>query len=120
MTTNYAELVDSLRVPDYVKSTTVIQRVDTLTKRQLDYWITSGWIATFEVRPGRGKLRHIYYPEYYRVGYMAHLVNRMGFEPMTASRLAEKIVAEGVRSKGLIWVNHKDSMLGVPIFKDHQ
>lgn len=106
--------------PDYRSSTYVLNKCKTLSKRQLDYWVRKGWVASWAPAPGSGNIRYFHLDEIPVIQYMDILVNQMQFVPDKAAKIAvdaskqEPVI---LRNQPRIWLDYDGVVIGLPFMR---
>jgi hypothetical protein len=107
-----------MMIEEYVTTPVVLEKVPRITKRQLDHWASSGWVAAFTQNPGSGRTRMYHRDELKIIVYMDLLVNQLSIDPNQASRIAQ-VARENLNiSKGYTWVEKGGVIVGLPVLED--
>lgn len=109
---------------EYVSTNFILQKTKRLSKRQLDYWATAGYVACFNPSPGPGRIRWYHRDEYPVIVHMDILVNQLGFAPDKAVEVAlaakENMTVTNHNGKGkYTWVENPETgvIVGLPMIE---
>lgn len=93
------------------KTARIVSTVKNMTPRNLHYWGDIG-LLNFEILG----TKHRYYSdaEVERIAVMAYLINRCGFSPATASKVATRVCKAEAR-EGVLWSKYNGLVVGVPL-----
>lgn len=103
---------------DYFTTAEVLEKLPRVTKRQLDYWSTAGYVATYDPTPGPGRSRLFHKDEMPTIIYIDILVNQVGVELAKASRIAVAARHNKSVSRGYTWVEDEHGIIiGLPVME---
>ena len=108
---------------DYISSTYVLNKIPRLTKRQLDYWATAGYVASYKPKPGSGRTRWFSKREFPVIVHMDVLVNQLHIAPDLAMVIActakDNLNVSEKNGRKYTWVtNDHGVIIGLPVVEE--
>lgn len=105
--------------PDYVTTNFILNKIPRLSKRQLDYWASAGYVASWNPSPGPGRVRWFHREEFGTIFHMEILVNQLGFAPDKAAEIAlvakDNLDVKDHKGRLYTWVTNAHVIIELPI-----